>query len=134
LEKTASLKINKEHFNGHKLKGIVISAVDSIETRKFIWDELKKQPKVKFYIDTRMGGNLLRIYLVDLSNQKNKRYYERTVKVEEFEHIPCTERTILYNILTMSGLVSNLVTKILKKEKLPLEIIFDLKLLELIKV
>jgi hypothetical protein len=118
-------------YNGQPVNGMVISAVDSIGARKFIWDQVQTQKKVKYYIDTRMGGNLMRIYTVDMKNFENCKFYSDTLKSSEdsLEEIRCTEKTILYNVLTISGIVSNLVTKMLKKETVPYEIIFDMKLM-----
>jgi len=129
------IKINKTPYNGQELNGIAISAVDSMDTRKFVWREIQRQRRVKYYIDTRMGGDLMRIYAVNLADKESKKRYKATLFVKrKMNGLRCTERTILYNILAISGITSNLITKILKGEGVPQEVIFDLKLLELIKV
>ena len=127
------IKAHPVPFNGQDLKGIVISAVDSMDARRFVWGQIKGQRKISNYIDTRMGGNLMRIYSVQPRGEC--KFYESTLsKKNKLEELPCTGRTILYNVLAISGLVGNLVKKMIKKESgIPREIIFDLKLLELYK-
>jgi hypothetical protein len=126
------IRIQTEPYNGQELKGIVISAVDSLETRAFIWKEIQQQKKVTHYIDTRMGAELMKIYPLDMK-KPGRKFYERTLKPKHKIEFPCTGRTILYNVLTIAGLTTSLVKKILKKEELPQRITFDLKTLIFIK-
>lgn len=124
----SSIKFNDRRYNGEELDGLVISAVDSMGTRSLIWDNIKDSKKVAHYIDTRMGGNLMRIYSIDLKDKKSVKHYEKSLNVEDtLSKLKCTERTIIYNVLTISGIVGSLVAKIFKKEVIPEEIIFDMK-------
>lgn len=118
---------------GDAIEKIMIIAVDDIEERKKIWLAVKYNPNLAYFIDTRMGGELMRIYLVDLKNLESHDCYEKTlVAKKDIEPEPCTARAIAYNVFVIAGLVANLVKKIAKREPLPFEIIFDLVNLEFI--
>jgi molybdopterin/thiamine biosynthesis adenylyltransferase len=123
------IKTIKKRFQGEELtENFVISAVDSLEARKTIWDAVKTDKKVKYYIDTRMGGKLMRIYVVDKTNKKDVRDYELVLsKPAPLVPIKCTEKTIIFNVMIIAGLTACLVSKILNKTDLPFESVFDLE-------
>ena len=114
-------------YNGEELHGLVISAVDAMDTRRFIWDEIKRQKDhINGYIDTRMGGELMKIYPVtNIPSQ----FYEETLHRRGELQLRCTERTIIYNVMVLAGLTACIVKKMIKQEQTPYEVIFDLKLL-----
>jgi len=125
---------HEEVYNGQELGGIVISAVDSMDTRKFIWEQVQKQKnRLTYYIDTRMGGELMKIYPISMVGTRDWNFYEQTLHTRGELQLKCTERTILYNVLTIAGLTANLVKKVLTGEYLPKSIIFDLKTLQFYK-
>jgi len=109
---------------------IVISLVDKMETRKIIFEKTRKLGIP--FIDARMGGEYLRVYAVTDKKSEN-RYKETLYSDEKTEPLRCTERSIIFNPLIASGFISILVKKILKKEKLPFEILGDLKTIEFFK-
>lgn len=94
---------------------IVISAVDSLRERKKIYRECLKQD-VRLLIDGRMGGEVLTVYTVDLTNKKAREDYEKSFKIKAIE-IPCTERSIIYNVLGVSSIIACQLTKVMKGEK-----------------
>src|SRR5271157_4266483 len=53
------------------LAGIVISAVDSMEARKLIWDNAKKSREVSALIDPRMGAETSLMYIMDPADIKD---------------------------------------------------------------
>lgn len=130
-----NITVNTKHYKGEKLEGIVISAVDSLNARAKIWNHIKNNKKIKYYIDTRMGGNLIQIFIVNPNIAKDIELYETSLypNPKQLLNLPCTGRTILYNILVISGLATNFITKLLKEEECPRKIIFDLKTLMLYK-
>jgi len=131
------ITVHNERYNGQSLKGIVISAVDSLDVRKFIWEQIRGSEDTRWYIDTRMGGLLMRIFTVDISNTLWKGQYEKMIMnpkaKDSLMEIKCTARSILYNVLFIAGLASSLVVKILKGEKVPGQVIFDFKTYTFIK-
>ena len=121
------LTVNKDRFEWGRILGypdIVISAVDSIVARREIWKSILNNLNVKLYIDARMGGELMRIFTV--RGQEDYSFYENSLK-EEGIQLPCTERTIIYNVTIISGLVALIIKKFLKGEELYKEVMFDLR-------
>jgi molybdopterin/thiamine biosynthesis adenylyltransferase len=127
----AELQINPEKFDENsKLPSsqIVISAVDSMEERKRIWKKIKNE-NVKFYIDTRMGGEVGEVLIVKPHDPDGITEYEKTLYDDkEALPLPCTAQSIIYNIWITAGVVGAVIKKIVKKEKkIPKRIIIDSK-------
>ncbi len=71
----------------------VFSCVDSIVTRKLIWDAIKD--KVNFFCDGRMTVEVLRV--ITASDEKSRQYYPNTLFTsEEAQAGPCTAKTTIY--------------------------------------
>jgi len=124
------LQIHPEKFdeNSKLYSPIVISAVDSMEERKRIWKKIKKE-NVKFYIDTRMGGEVGEVLIVKPHDPDEVIEYEKTLYDDkETLPLPCTAQSIIYNIWITAGVVGAVIKKIVKKErKIPKRIIVDSK-------
>jgi len=117
-----------------ELKGIVISAVDSMKVRKIIWEKCKFNINLKAFIDSRMGGEVMKIYTINPNDMDDIELYESTLHTdEEASTDTCSVQTIIYNILVVSGFIANQVKKVLKIENFNKEIIFDLKTMTLLK-
>jgi hypothetical protein len=107
---------------------IIISSVDSIEARRAIWKSIKphlfKKRGTALYIDTRMGGEYMRIFTV--SKKADIAPYEKTL-IREGEHLPCTARTVVYNVVTVAGLVGCIIKAFLTgKGRMPTQVVFDM--------
>lgn len=105
---------------------IVISAVDSMAARKLIWENVKASKKVRFYIDSRMGGRIFSLFSVDMKKQQNIRDYETTlVDDSQTAELRCTERTIIFNVLGLASFICNSVSDFLNKKEIVNELHFD---------
>lgn len=115
----------KREFNG-----IIITAVDSMNSRKEIWQSIIWQPAVRLYIDARMGGEVIRIYTVRPCDPDDVNFYEKSLySDEEAIELPCTAQTIIYSVFLTASLICNQVKHLIKGEKIPKEIVFDFKTL-----
>jgi len=124
------IEIFLQKFETQTANGIVISGVDSMKSRKDIWAKMKFNPAVKLYIDARMGAEVCRILTVKTCDPDDVRWYEKTLFSDDKASVEkCTEKAIIYNTFTISGLVANQVKKFARMESFPREIIFDLKTL-----
>lgn len=140
--KVEALKELIKEFNGEEIKthnkfitedtefepyGIVICSVDSMEARKTIWNKVKNNIHINAFVDTRMGGEAMKILTIKPYNRKHQKIYEDSL-FEDFkaEEGRCSVQTIIYNVLTIAGLVGCQVKKILKSEKFQEEIYFDM--------
>lgn len=104
---------------------IIIAAVDNITVRSELFSVLKT--KNSLYIDARMAGNAIEIYKVQGNNMDDVKAYEGTLFSEE-ETIPvnCSERSVVYNVFIVAGLIGDMVAKYVNEQELPREIIMDL--------
>lgn len=100
------------HLNTSNL---FLSCVDSMDSRKVIWDTQKKNGFCKHYIDPRMGAETALLYVMNPNDDKDIDSYEKSLysdsgAVQE----KCTAKSTQYCALALSGLicaqVKNLVT------------------------
>lgn len=87
--------------DGAKLKGIVIAAVDSMETRKLI---AKAIPDDCFLIDGRMGAEKILVY-TSQGHEQRATYEKSLYPDKNAEQAPCTAKATSYCALTISGLI-----------------------------
>lgn len=95
---------------------IVISAVDSIPTRKAIYEHIIG--KKKWFIDGRMGGNIITIYAFRTDDIKACAAYERTFW-KKVAHIPCSQKSVVYNAMVCGGIITDMVAHIANKKDVP---------------
>ena len=89
----------------------VFCCVDSITTRKLIWDSIKD--KVNFFVDGRMSAEVLRI--ITACDEKGREYYPRTLFTAEQAHAgPCTAKTTIYCANIAAGFMLAQFTKYLR--------------------
>ncbi len=74
-----SVDIHNEPFTNQRLSGIVFLMVDSMKTRKEIWEaSIKMKTSVVHLIEPRMGLDVGRIYNVSPCNLEHIKQYENT--------------------------------------------------------
>ncbi|HBG27913.1 MAG: thiamine biosynthesis protein ThiF [Planctomycetes bacterium GWF2_41_51] len=89
----------------------VFVCVDSIETRKIIWDALKD--KVSFLCDGRMSAEVLRV--ITAYDEKSRKYYPQTLFAAEQAYAgPCTAKTTIYCANIAAGFMLAQFTKYLR--------------------
>lgn len=116
-----------------ELEDIVIIAVDTMDTRLEIWEKIKYNVKIKQYIDARMGAEQMRIYCINPVSPVDCEIYESNLyPSDEADELPCSERSIIYNVLALASLIASLVKKTVTDSNPSMEIIFDLKTMGLI--
>lgn len=122
------IKAVPEMFKGkHELTGIVVSALDSMKGRKIIFNAVKDNPKVELLIDPRTGPELFRILTLNTGSPSMKEQYIKTiVKDSEVDVAPCTARSIIYSVLSVSSFLANQIKRHLMKQEYKTDIIIDL--------
>ncbi len=89
----------------------VFCCVDSIVTRKHIWDAIKD--KVNFFVDGRMSAEVLRV--VTACDDKSRTYYPATLFAAEEAHAgPCTAKSTIYCANIAAGFMLAQFTKYLR--------------------
>lgn len=123
------IRIRPYPLTGSLSMPILISAVDSITTRKTLFEGA-----TGWFIDARMAGNALEIYCIDMRKHEDVAFYESTLFAEE-ETLPiaCSARSVVYNVFVCGGLIADLVAKIANGETPPRELLMDFKNLTLFK-
>ena len=88
--------------------GIVISAVDDIETRADIFKNLQtRSTNVSRFIDGRLGGEVYQVFNIDMLRKEDVEFYESTLFPKaEAERIACTAQAIIYIASAISADIS----------------------------
>jgi molybdopterin/thiamine biosynthesis adenylyltransferase len=116
------------------LEGVVISGVDSMDSRMKIWQAVKLNPFVPFYMDGRIGGEQLQLHTVVPSDIEAIEAYEQAwlFPDEEGLELPCAARTVIHPPTVLAGLIVAQLTLFLRKEEFKPGIFIDLKKMQFI--
>ena len=107
------LNTRKEKFSETTpCQGIVISGVDTMTDRSYIWNILSTKENVSLYIDARMGGQVICIHSINPKIEEERKWYEETLYTDKdaFKE-PCTARAIMYSTMVCAGLITTQVAK-----------------------
>lgn len=116
--------VNERFKRAMKIGNTVFCCVDSIETRRLIWDALKD--KVNFFSDGRMSAEVLRI--LTACDLKSRKHYPTTLfAANEAFAGPCTAKTTIYCANIAAGFMLAQFTKYLRG--LPIDCDIQLNLL-----
>jgi molybdopterin/thiamine biosynthesis adenylyltransferase len=110
---------------------IVVVAVDNMDTRRKIWEELVKfNPRVLRLIEARMGAEACMVYSVrPLNAEDAAAYSDRRIlySQEEASRETCAEQSFVYTAAITGSIITAQIKKILLNEPYWLEVICDLK-------
>lgn len=110
------IQIHNEKYETQDLKGIVITAVDSMAVRKNIWEQIKKNYEVKFLIDPRMASEYALQYVMNPWDDKDQKSYEKVLYTDENSVVErCTAKATMYTVNMISGYAAKAVKDILTK-------------------
>jgi len=85
-----------------EIGNVVFCTVDSIETRRLIWDSVKD--RISFFCDARMNAEVLRI--LTACDFRSREHYPTTLfRAEEAFIGPCTAKTTIYCANIAAGLM-----------------------------
>lgn len=105
---------------------MVISAVDSIKSRKAIWQDLRLMADWKWYLDARMGAEKFDLYCV---SREDIQWYSSLLSKQYDELIPdepCTAKATFYTAAIAAGHIGKTIRKILTGEKPPVWLSHDI--------
>ena len=98
---------------GNRPLGIVISAVDSMEARRMIWEDHKDGGGADYIIDPRMGAETSLMYVMNPNNPKDITAYEKTLYTDENAvQERCTAKSTIYTANLLAGQVCKAVKDI----------------------
>lgn len=126
--------INKR-FVDQKLQETVIVATDSMASRRIVWEQFKRQKQTKHLIEARMGAELGMVYTISKKNGKVSKkdadlYEARLYADKDVKPLPCTARSIIYNVLMLAALVCRAYKGVVTKKPAPREMIFNMTALD----
>jgi len=112
INSTLEIELIPERFKRSIVTGnTVFCCVDSIATRKFIWDIVKD--KTSFFCDGRMAAEVLRV--VTACDEKSRQYYPQTLFAAGDAHRgACTAKSTIYCANIAAGLMLAQFTKYLR--------------------
>lgn len=108
------LDVRKERFSidSEKLSPIIVMGVDSIDSRKEIFELIKNDVNVRNVFDGRMGLTTMHIYNVNMLKPEHSERYEESLE-GEFLQMPCTARATMSTAGIIGGkIVSRVVNYI----------------------
>ena len=128
--------VKKKRYNQSLLEEVAIVVTDSMASRRLVWDQFKHQADEigtkRLYIEGRMGAETGQVFTVRRDNRglirpKDIRLYEAMLYDDStVPPLPCTARTIIYNVLMMASWISGSLKAYVMNEKFPSEITFNL--------
>jgi len=118
------VEVQKDRFKRSMTVGnCVFVCVDSIETRKHLWQAL--EDKVNFFCDGRMSAEVLRV--ITACDSKSRDYYPQTLFTAAEAHTgPCTAKTTIYCANIAAGLMVSQFTRYLRSLPVDPDLQFNL--------
>lgn len=125
-----------QKFEGQiPLRGVVICGVDSMAARRVVWNSVRGNPDIRYYIEARTGAEFMRIYALDPNDPKMGHWYESTLYDDAGAlAAPCTARAIIYSSAIVGALITRQVGKFangVRAEAEEAETLFDLTSMQL---
>jgi len=116
-----------ESYVDQPVTEVVISGVDSMESRKAIWKSVRSNADVRLYLDARMGLETLVVYAVHPKVREERQAYVKSLYNDESAtQEPCTARTICYTPLMASSILCSMVKRYVNGEAQSKQVILDL--------
>lgn len=102
---------------------IMVSCVDNMATRKAMFEIAKMNKAVRHFVDGRMAGQVIIVFVVDMQNAESIAFYETSLHSDDSSHIqndevrtasdvPCTARSIVDVAMIISGKMVGAIRKL----------------------
>lgn len=122
LADTSSIIVQDWELDGTEqyASGVILSAVDNMELRGEIFRNAAKGKHDSLFIDFRMGGNLLKVWAFDPSDERRCTQYEQSLhSTASAAELPCGGRTFAPVGPLAGAIAVQLVTKWLRNNDNP---------------
>lgn len=110
---------------------ITISSVDTITSRKAIWEAVKASSG-RWYLDARMGAEVFQLYTVDTADSDWYVDHLSTLNEDDVPEEPCTAKATIYTAFIAAGHIAHQVKRIIMDQPLPKVLVHDIQQLVLI--
>ncbi len=112
-----NIKTNFCFYESGILDGIIVTAVDSMEARKLIWEQQKNKAINSIaLIDPRMGAEVAALYVYNPMDITSSVYEESLYSDEDALEERCTAKATIYCATMLSGLVAKVIKQICTSE------------------
>lgn len=97
----------------------IVCTVDSITSRKAVWEAAKKSQGWMYYLDARMGAEVFQLYTVDA--EEIGWYDQRINEVNEDDvpDLPCTQKATIYTAMGAAGFIGATLRRVYQQEVVP---------------
>lgn len=103
-----------------EFRGIVISAADSMEVRKELFEHCKKDFRIQWFIDSRMGAETALMYVMNAQKKVDQDAYANTLYTDkEASQERCTAKSTIYTANLLSGHVVKAVKDLITRQPYP---------------
>lgn len=101
-------------------RGLVISAVDSMDVRRELFNYCSNDYRIRWFLDSRMGAETALLYVMRPSNSQDRTSYANSL-YEEKNAVQerCTAKSTVYTANMLSGHLVKAVKDILVSEEYP---------------
>jgi molybdopterin/thiamine biosynthesis adenylyltransferase len=104
---------------------ITISSVDSITSRKAIWEAVVAS-QGRWYLDARMGAEVFQLYTVDTANPDWYVRHLSTLNEDDVPDEPCTAKATIYTAFIAAGHIAHQVKRIVMGQRLEKMLVHDI--------
>lgn len=128
VEDFTGIKINTiaKRYEDQALQGVVLITVDSMASRKLVWNKAKMNPMVKMYVDSRMGAQVYDVQSFRPTDKDAIKYYEDAWYDDKDAMAErCSEKAIIYTVMVMANVLCNMVKKYIQGDAIPIRIAGD---------
>lgn len=102
------------------LRGIVVSAADSMKVRADLFNHCKDDFRIEWFIDSRMGAESALMYVMNAQRPIDQEAYSATLySDEEAQPERCTAKATIYTANLLSGHVVKAVKDLITKKPYP---------------
>ena len=104
-----------------RMGGIVISGVDSMTSRADIWETVRLDPRIRLYVDARIGADTLQVHALDpIREESGNDYASWIVLDEEVPDLGCITRQNPHSALGVAQVLSAHLTLFTEEGELPI--------------
>ena len=115
-------------LNSHEKKPVVFACVDSIDTRRLLWESLKD--RLAFWADGRMSAEVVRVLASD--HPAVDRHYATTLFTQDQAYAgACTAKSTVYTASVAAGLMLGQFTRWLRELPVDRDVLLNLLSMEL---
>jgi len=97
----------------------IVCTVDSIASRKAVWEAAKKSQGWMYYLDARMGAQVFQLYSVYYNEMGWYDQRINEVNEDDIPDLPCTEKATIYTAMGAAAFIGATMRRVYQSEVVP---------------